>query len=246
MCIYSCVQTYNSQNNSILPSLKPNIFMPNVLQPKTQLLCLHFVFLFLGTKFLEHFKPKVGASGSFVSGGTRKILQRQRALSCWSEQSRQRCWGWKSGVPGASFTGIREQFIHSRLWIYWFGHSFCQGDCKDGHTPHTHRLPSVKPEFILCQNIPRAGNPSLPGFKSIAKLPETCLLLFIRGLQQIKPVTKQLLIAATAVWLQGRAAVARLEMLLLFSHSLDWRDTDCHQWGLFHGLYNIVEGSSQY
>lgn len=162
MCIYSCVQTYNSQNNSILPFLKPNIFMPNVLQPKTQLLCLHFVFLFLGTKFLEHFKPKVGASGSFVSGGTRKILQRQRALSCWSEQSRQRCWGWKSGVPGASFTGIREQFIHSRLWIYWFGHSFCQGDCKDGHTPHTHRLPSVKPEFILCQNIPRAGNPSLP------------------------------------------------------------------------------------
>lgn len=59
-------------------------------------------------------------------------------------------------------TGIREQFIHSRLWIYWFGHSFCQGDCKDGHTPHTHRLPSLKPEFILCQNIPRAGNPSLP------------------------------------------------------------------------------------
>lgn len=37
-------------------------------------------------------------------------------------------------------------------------------------------------------------------------------MLFIRGLQQIKPVTKQLLMAATAASLQGRAAAARKEM----------------------------------
>lgn len=94
--------------------------------------------------------------------------QRQRALSCWSQdwminqchQSRQMIWGWKGGVHDGSFTWLSVQFIQSELWICGFGHSFCQGGCKDSHTPHTHSLPPVNSEFNLTENISRAGQES--------------------------------------------------------------------------------------
>lgn len=50
MLIYSCDQTYNDQNNSSLPFLNAKYF-----------LCQTHLQLFLKTKLLKHFKPKVGA-----------------------------------------------------------------------------------------------------------------------------------------------------------------------------------------
>lgn len=113
---------------------------------------LRFVFLFRETKLLEHFKLKVRALLPLVLSclevaGKSWPDQRQRALSCWSEQSRQMCWGWKGGVHGGSFTWLSMQFVHSGLWVCGLGHSFCQGGCRDSHTAHTHTPQSI-------QNLP--------------------------------------------------------------------------------------------
>lgn len=60
-------------------------------------------FIFLETKFFKHYGPKVRATLLLVLSwlelpGRSLRDKRQGHLSSWSEQSRPKCWGWKSQV----------------------------------------------------------------------------------------------------------------------------------------------------
>lgn len=129
MCASSCDQTYNGQNNSILPFLNAKYFYAKHI--------FNLFSFFWKQNSLNIPSESLIASGSFMCGGSKKILAWPEAesLSCWTEQSRQACWGWKSG---ASFTRSVCSSYTLDCGSSDLGTPFAKGDVQTvTHTTHT-------------------------------------------------------------------------------------------------------------
>lgn len=165
------------------------------------------VFIFLETKFLYHYGPKVRAKLPLVLSrlevqGRSFHDNRQGHLSSGSEQSRWKCWGWESGVTVSLSYGSTSSSYTFEYGSIALGTHFAKGIVKTCPP----RNSAFKPFQRIPELVRSLSHSSTWGTKVL--LPETCILLFIRGLQQTKPATKPRLIPVTVASLCRSSAIA--------------------------------------